>query len=371
MPRTAEGTLGIYVKDFFFEREVEEVDSGKNLTSSVKVADPSVTQNKTQHSTVQGLKGNQSGLSDKQTSNKTGSGAASFDGKQKAVVNSSAPSKINAKGIENKVKPLVDNPKKHLIVKEISAEKVHIPDSFDDFDAESETLSDKIRKLEGYGDVGQSSFKKGEDRDDHQVMFMRDINAEANMELVVQHQLLKQFNKDQDINITTVTDGGMPSQESGDVLPMEDIINSQESTITVADSVGEKKPAEASKEDISAGDNGKKKKPVQMEMRRSERLKREIHVTTQEKMEAMAKKRCMEGNSKKRTVLNAVDDVQLQCLARDMGVIVPVDDYATINLIKDIEAARHNWYVKHNKTNNDDNESVSQENMEINKSNLI
>jgi len=38
-------------------------------------------------------------------------------------------------------------------------EKVHIPNNFDDSDFDSETLSDRIRQLEGYGDLGQGPNK--------------------------------------------------------------------------------------------------------------------------------------------------------------------------------------------------------------------
>ena len=36
---------------------------------------------------------------------------------------------------------------------------VHIPDCFDDSDTESDTLSEKIRRLEGYGDLGCNTLK--------------------------------------------------------------------------------------------------------------------------------------------------------------------------------------------------------------------
>lgn len=39
VPRFAEGTLGLYVKDFIFEREVEEGDTMKTLSSGIKVGE--------------------------------------------------------------------------------------------------------------------------------------------------------------------------------------------------------------------------------------------------------------------------------------------------------------------------------------------
>jgi len=105
-------------------------------------------------------------------------------------------------------------------------------------------------------------------------------------------------------------------------------------------------PMEAKQEDtITVIEDKKKMKTTQVE-RRSERLKREIHITTQEKMEAMAKKRCLEGNPNKTSTLNDVSSDQLHSIAKNMGVIVADDNFAIINLIKDIETARNYLYSK-------------------------
>jgi len=37
VPRKAEGTLGLYIHEFIFEREVQESDSGKMLSSGIRV----------------------------------------------------------------------------------------------------------------------------------------------------------------------------------------------------------------------------------------------------------------------------------------------------------------------------------------------
>jgi hypothetical protein len=104
-------------------------------------------------------------------------------------------------------------------------------------------------------------------------------------------------------------------------------------------------PMEAKQEDTITVIEDKKMKTTQVE-RRSERLKREIHITTQEKMEAMAKKRCLEGNPNKTSTLNDVSSDQLHSIAKNMGVIVADDNFAIINLIKDIETARNYLYSK-------------------------
>jgi hypothetical protein len=46
---------------------------------------------------------------------------------------------------------------KEIVIHDDQNDKVHIPETFDDSDAESETLSEKIRRIDGYGDLGQGS----------------------------------------------------------------------------------------------------------------------------------------------------------------------------------------------------------------------
>ncbi|CAD6246928.1 unnamed protein product [Miscanthus lutarioriparius] len=202
-----------------------------------------------------------------------------------------------AQGQDNRMKTVVEHPKKNLVTaNEIPAEKVHIPDTFEESDAESETLSDRIRKLKGYGNMGQSS-KQGEDDDNHHVMFMKDISTDVNMDLMVQRQLQKQLNNQDDTYTPSeAVDTMIPPLISEDTVAIEGIINSQESTITMVDCEEVIEIPEAKKDATAVGDTiAGKKMLVQPERRRSERLKREIHLTTQDKMEAMAKKRCLEG----------------------------------------------------------------------------
>ena len=46
VPSTAEGTLGLYLHDFIFEREVPEEDSMKTLKSGIKVNEKEPPQKK-------------------------------------------------------------------------------------------------------------------------------------------------------------------------------------------------------------------------------------------------------------------------------------------------------------------------------------
>lgn len=266
------------------------------------------------------------------------------------------------------MKTVVEHPKKNFVsVNEICAEKVHILDTFEESDAESEKLSERIRKLDGYGEVGQSS-KQGEDGDNHRVMLMKDISTDANMDLMVQHHLQKQLNNQDDIYTPMETaDTMIPPLISRDIMATEGIINSQESTITMVDCEEVNEIPEAEKDATKVGDViAEKKKLIHPEKRRSERLKREIHLTAQDKLEDMSKKRCLDGNTNQPTIINEVSDDQLHCLAKDMGVIIADDNFTTINLIKDIEAARHCLYAKQLKFNVADDKTPHQENIDVN-----
>lgn len=58
--------------------------------------------------------------------------------------------------------------------------------------AESESLSEKIRKLEGYSDVGQTSSKQGGDENNHQIWCMDEVYEDGTVESILQQKIQKQ-----------------------------------------------------------------------------------------------------------------------------------------------------------------------------------
>lgn len=53
------------------------------------------------------------------------------------------------------------------------SEKVHIPDTFEDSDADNESLSDKLRRIDAYNETGQGSKQAmGKDESGHQIWHM-------------------------------------------------------------------------------------------------------------------------------------------------------------------------------------------------------
>lgn len=156
-------------------------------------------------------------------------------GKQKSIsVTTSTPPKLSARDHDTKSKTVIENSNKAVIVS--PEEKVHIPDNFDDSDADSETLSDKIRKLDGYGEIGQSSYKPEGFGDDQQILFVHDNSNDINMELLAQRQMMKQTQNQSVIQTASdIVGTELPSQNLDSDIAMEGVIASQESTITIVD----------------------------------------------------------------------------------------------------------------------------------------
>lgn len=224
---------------------------------------------------------------------------------------------------------------------ESAIDKVHIPDNFDDSE-ESETLSEKLRSIGAFTSDGQCS-KQTEDAESQQVWQMVIDQRTAANEDRQNAWLLEQAKKG-----TKTLDTSKSGPEN--LTPMGDqegsqelIINSQESVVTVVN-VGDK--VQLGSMDIPLDDPGMAK-DSQPE-RRSERLKKDVHVTTKQKNEAYAKKRSLEGNTRTSCSFSSLENVHLNDLAKNMGVMIPDNNFATFDIIKDLENAR-NCLNKHQK----------------------
>jgi hypothetical protein len=226
-------------------------------------------------------------------------------------------------------------------------EKVHIPDTFEDSEADSESLSEKLRSIDAYNDGTLGSNSKG-GQDDQHIWHMEVEEATGYTSNVINEELMQQSKgRDKDANSV------MQQLPSSQVLHDEDagnVINSQESVIT--DDGGEKDGVMGDKmlvdKTSSEDDKGKEDQP---ECRRSERLKKDVLLTTMEKNDAMARKRNLEGNSKIPRNLSDVDNSILNSLAKNMGVVIQNENFATFDVLKDLESARNCLYAKQQKNN--------------------
>lgn len=167
VPRTAESTLGLYLKDFHFEREVEIDGSERTLNSGIKVTEGDQPP---PHKKYKADDNNGKWLDNKggQSSSKLNTmGADKEYGKQqKVMITTSAPSKL-----ENRTTVKGDKTYQKHGKGTDEEGKVYIPETFYDSDSNSDFV-DKIKSLEGFGDIGQGCSKKNGDGESHQIWCM-------------------------------------------------------------------------------------------------------------------------------------------------------------------------------------------------------
>jgi hypothetical protein len=92
----------------------------------------------------------------------------------------------------------------------------------------------------------------------------------------------------------------------------------------------------------------KKKDAPQGQDRRSERLKKDANLTTMEKVGKVAQKMNLEGNPQNPNSFSVLSVDEVIHISSEMGVVIEDDDFATCNLLKDLEIARNDLYQKQN-----------------------
>jgi hypothetical protein len=361
----AEGTLGLFVHDFIFEREVQEDDTVRTLSSGIKVGEkepPSKRYKAESQPKPHLLMGTSS-----QSGPKSADVSSSKDNQQQKAnqISYSAPSKMSSINSEKNKDVVIcqDQPKKLSIpdevqdpsVKEVETneDRVHIPENFEDSDMESETLSERLRGIGAFTGEGQCS-KQNEDIENQQVWQM-EVDKDTEPTGYILNTKIQDQSKgcSKSCDVLNLSSDGHPPQM---VIPSntegvnDEIINSQESVIT--DDGNDNAQVQVVKLVESQGDPvgaGNDVMEIQPERRRSERLKKDIHLTTMEKNEAYAKKRCLEGTTDTSHSLSGIDNVQLNDLAKNMGVVIHDPKFATFDILKDLEAARNCLFNKHQK----------------------
>ena len=91
---------------------------------------------------------------------------------------------------------------------------------------------------------------------------------------------------------------------------------------------------------------------------RSERLKKDIHVTTQEKKWAYSKKRNMEGNSSNLAFSFTIDNNKMSCLANNMSIVVEEEDFDHLIFWKIWKLLETSYILKHNGSNANHTEEI-------------
>lgn len=185
-------------------------------------------------------------------------------------------------------------------------DRVHIPESFEYLATDSDTLSEKLRKIGAFGDEGQGCSKEGDKTEVHQMWLVND-STEMNIEVITSKDpgTLKNASVTLDLGIDNSKQAVQHVTVSPEVfIPDDHIINTQESVISKNIP---SPPSHVQDEAIEAAQKlGQEAdlEPAHQVRRRSERLKKEISMTMLEKMEVMDKKRNLEGNTKSQALFS-------------------------------------------------------------------
>lgn len=157
VPKIVEGTLGMYLMDFGFEREVPHNGGVKVLKSGIKVGDqeswPPARRTKPEQTAAnQSDKGNTVDNSNTATLDNEKN-----NGKQVMQASWSAPPKVDpsTRGTSKFMGYAQKSYKRSSNVDD--GEKVHIPDTLEDSDSDSDSFSQRLSLLAGMENVGQSS----------------------------------------------------------------------------------------------------------------------------------------------------------------------------------------------------------------------
>lgn len=173
-------------------------------------------------------------------------------------------------------------------------DKVHIPESFEESNFDSETLSEKLRRIGAYEDGGQGCSKDGEITGQQQMWCMegnidmsleimpsKDVDALKNA--IVIPDLVEEVNK-----TTQTVQHVIATPEV--FLPNDHIVTTQESMVFEVNTQPSQQMQDQVNDEAQAMGQESNVEIVHQVKGRSERLKKDIAITTQEKMEVMSKK---------------------------------------------------------------------------------
>jgi hypothetical protein len=242
-------------------------------------------------------------------------------------------------------------------------EKVHIPETFEDFDLDSESFGQRLKNLAGMGD----SSKGGQGESSRHLWIVRnDVAVEGCQKPTGEKGNSVTISKIFEVASQTV------SLSPEVFIPDDGIINTQGS---IEMEVGENEKvtylSALEMESLTKEVEAEKMEVWQdHERRRSDRLKKTTTMTTMEKNLKMAKKGNLEGNPSSFNCFSVLLIEEMVNVTSNMGIDLNENDFDTFNLLKDLEKARDDLYYKQiNKASDPQTESV--EDMQANKASLV
>lgn len=363
VPHSAESTLGLFIHDFIFEREVEVEVSGKNLKSGIKIGDSDSQASPKKHKVDPKIGSNINVHNQAGENGRFNRKGADVDNKQSQSENimASAPSKLET-AKQRGAKLMSDAQKVYKSQWQDTEEegRVQIPENFDDSESESETFSDKLKGIDAYGDSGQGCSKNTDQVVDNQIWQVETMQIGVDPVVVakkyeseVDQKIMEASCKQQIKKVEQSKSGGDnkdPALVSPEVfIPDDNIVQTQESLMAEE---GEEIPGqEMLKQDDKAKEVEVEIEEKIPEKRRSDRLRKELTKTTQERFEAMAKKRNLEGNSPPRNMFSDLSHTSLYDMSKKMGIIVDDNSFKSFDVLKEIESTRLNLFNKQQNIN--------------------
>ena len=338
VPKTAESFLGMYLIDFGFEREVTMESGPKMLKSGITVGDPE--SQPPAKRTKSGMDAGKSQLEEKNES-LSGAGDTSNKGKQndtskQSQVCWSAPPKVgcgdltttNPKSVAQKSfrKRCIDD----------DGEKVHIPETLEDSDSDSDSFAQKLASLAGLDGVGQTS-KNDQENNSKQIWFMNET-SEINIKEMSLDKLDDKLKEDDTKGVSVTV-----NTQSPEIFLSDDtIVNTQESEIMDIDGGTIKGGALP----LSDYEVQIEKTVPEQERRRSERLKKITPLTNLEELERNTEDTSFEGIYSNHNSFSVLLDDDISHITSCMGIVVDESSFDTFNLIRDLEKARDDLYQK-------------------------
>ena len=307
VPAVAEGTLGLKIYDFFFEREVVDNPSLVPLRSGETIGDPSNQASNKKPRMEETSKGNDP--------SHMGSGPSTVFGKGYAGSHS-APSKMHALNLT--VDKVMEKGKN--IIAESEDGKVYAQG--DTPVDECEESSDHSFDL--WGEEERTDLKHG--YGDVRPMHCEDNTILENHKLILKAKKLEAAQKAAERFTELLEDGGVQTFDSDMAKAIESEL-SKSSEIT-------------SQELMVSGPS--KMLPSKEDRRRCSRLQKDFLLTTKDKTAITSKKRNLEGtNLNSDNSFAILADSIIMDTSTLMGVHIDQSDFSSIDLIKDLEIARH------------------------------
>ncbi|XP_066358946.1 uncharacterized protein [Miscanthus floridulus] len=316
VPKTADAMLGIYEFEFSFEREVPETQTGRMLTSGIKVGEKEPPVKKYKHDETN-KQPNTAGSVNQSEQSQDGADPSKLGhtkcGNQGV---NSAPPKMHNTGADGGEKNKMDQDKTVDSSKQPASKKPPQPtenasqeeripnlETSEEYDYDSDTLSEKLRKIDAYGLVNDEKHISDGDKQ----FWHMDVDKETEQGHQAINAMIKNQNTDNNVLKESEKGGNASAAISVEQqnMDVDIIINSQESVRT--NQTGE--PVEEIQDKVIMEDTTHEEmmeQVIQAERRRNARLKKDIMLTTMDKNEAMAKKRSLEG------LYNELDKEQME-----------------------------------------------------------